>query len=83
MPEPKVAQKSPIVQHAAAGTYHWCSCGHSKKQPFCDGSHKLAGFVGVAGIPLEVKVTEAGPKPWCGCKHTKTPPYCDGSHTKL
>ena len=20
--------------------YHWCSCGMSKKQPFCDGSHK-------------------------------------------
>jgi len=20
-------------------TYYWCSCGKSKNQPFCDGSH--------------------------------------------
>ncbi|MFW6328287.1 MAG: CDGSH iron-sulfur domain-containing protein, partial [Bacteroidota bacterium] len=20
------------------GTYFWCTCGKSKKQPFCDGS---------------------------------------------
>ena len=24
-------------------TYFWCSCGLSKKQPFCDGSHKKDG----------------------------------------
>ena len=22
-----------------------CSCGHSKEKPFCDGSHRDAGFV--------------------------------------
>ena len=21
-------------------SYYWCSCGKSKKQPFCDGSHE-------------------------------------------
>ena len=24
--------------------YYWCACGLSKSQPFCDGSHKAAGF---------------------------------------
>jgi CDGSH-type Zn-finger protein len=78
MSEPKVAQKGPYVLEAKKGTYHWCACGHSQKQPFCDGSHKAFGMK-----PMLVEVKEDGPKPWCGCKHTKTPPYCDGTHTKL
>jgi CDGSH-type Zn-finger protein len=83
MGEPKIAKKGPFVQEAAVGTYYWCGCGHSQKQPFCDGAHKAAGFEGAPHCPMPVEVKEAGPKPWCGCKHTKTPPYCDGTHTKL
>jgi len=24
--------------------YYWCTCGRSKSQPFCDGSHKNTEF---------------------------------------
>ncbi len=36
-----IAQKSPIpIEVEASKDYWWCACGKSKKQPFCDGSHK-------------------------------------------
>lgn len=78
MTEPKIAQKSPIVQKAAAGTYYWCACGASKTQPFCDGSHQGTGFV-----PLKVDLPEAKTVAWCACKHTQGQPFCDGSHKRL
>ncbi len=78
MTEPKIAQKEPYVMDTEPGEYHWCACGLSAGQPFCDGSHKDTGIK-----PVQVKIEEAGKKPWCGCKHTNTKPWCDGSHTKL
>lgn len=78
MGEPKIAQKGMYVQYTEPGTYYWCSCGRSAKQPFCDGSHKGTEFA-----PMKVEVREAEKLPWCGCKHTGTPPYCDGTHNKL
>ena len=78
MPEPKIAQRSPVVQPTAAGTYAWCACGGSKRQPFCDGAHQGSGFT-----PVKVTIAQAKTVAWCGCKHTKTPPYCDGSHGRL
>jgi CDGSH-type Zn-finger protein len=68
-------KKGPIVQEALPGTYFWCACGGSQKQPFCDGSHRGSGMA-----PLKVDVTAAGTVAWCTCKKTKTKPYCDGSH---
>ena len=45
MTAPAVPQKAPYPVDVTAGkAYWWCSCGLSKKQPFCDGSHKNAGF---------------------------------------
>lgn len=78
MPDPIVAQKSPLVQNLPPGSYWWCACGHSKTQPFCDGAHKGTGFV-----PSKVELTEAKTVAWCGCKHSKNGAFCDGSHSKL
>jgi CDGSH iron-sulfur domain-containing protein 3 len=78
MTEPTVFQKSPLVQLAEPGTHWWCACGRSKKQPFCDGSHK-----GTEYGPLKVEIAVARTVAWCGCKHTKNGAFCDGSHAKL
>lgn len=75
MNQPTVAQKFPIVKEMAAGTYHWCGCGNSKNQPFCDGSHKGTGFA-----PKQVVLAEAKKVAWCACKYSKNAPFCDGSH---
>jgi CDGSH-type Zn-finger protein len=45
MGKPTIAQKAPFVLESEAGTYHFCTCGKSSKQPFCDGSHKGSEFV--------------------------------------
>lgn len=79
--EPAIAQKAPYKVELLAGyRYAWCSCGLSKWQPFCDGSHTS---------------TKSGLKPvvWthdkdqsvalCGCKRSGKGQYCDGTHNKL
>ena len=76
--EPQIAQRSPYVMEMEPGTYHWCACGRSKGQPFCDGSHAGTQF-----SPKEVEIKEKKRVAFCGCKHTKNPPFCDGTHSKL
>lgn len=79
MAEPVIAQKSPYPVEVEAGkTYHWCACGRSAKQPFCDGSHKGTGLAPVPYTP-----DKAGTVYFCGCKATKTAPLCDGTHKTL
>ncbi|NXT41896.1 CISD3 protein, partial [Pelecanoides urinatrix] len=65
------------VELKAGKKYAWCACGHSRSQPFCDGTHRKAapGISPLRFTPQEEKVA------WlCGCKRTRTPPYCDGTH---
>jgi len=77
--EPTIAQKGPFAVDLEAGkNYHWCSCGKSAKQPFCDGSHKGTEFT-----PMSFASEKIGTAYLCGCKHSKNPPYCDGAHHKL
>ncbi|XP_061882057.1 CDGSH iron-sulfur domain-containing protein 3, mitochondrial-like [Entelurus aequoreus] len=77
-PEPVIPSKKPFKVDLLGGKrYSWCSCGHSKNQPFCDGSHKSKA----QGLsPLRFIPEKDGPVWLCGCKHTNTPPYCDGTH---
>ncbi|MFM8746874.1 MAG: CDGSH iron-sulfur domain-containing protein [Aestuariivirga sp.] len=79
MSEPVIAQKAPIPVEVEAGKdYWWCSCGQSKRQPFCDGSHKGSSF-----NPVKWTAEASGRKFFCACKHSKAEPFCDGSHKAL
>jgi len=78
MNQPVISDKKPTVIELNAGAYWWCACGQSKKQPYCDGSHKGTGFT-----PLEFKLEATKRVALCLCKHTAGAPFCDGSHKKL
>ncbi len=75
MKKPKIAALTPIVIELVAGQYHYCACGESAQQPFCNGSHVGTGFE-----PLTFTLTEARRVPLCSCKRSKEEPYCDGAH---
>jgi len=80
MADPAIPQKAPYVMEMQPGEYYWCACGHSKSQPFCDGSHKTSG----TGLtPVKVTIDAAKKVAWCGCKHSAKRPMCDGTHKRL
>ena len=73
-----IADKKPLVFDIEPGTYYWCACGRSKKQPYCDGSHAGTGI-----SPLPFKVEEKKRVALCLCKKTGNSPFCDGAHKDL
>lgn len=76
MTDPVSAGAAPLgIDLRKGGTKHWCSCGRSKTQPWCDGSHKGTGLV-----PLAWTVPTDGKHWLCLCKKSRTAPLCDGSH---
>jgi len=58
--------------------YHFCACGRSKNQPFCDGSHVSTSFK-----PKAFTADTDGEAYLCACKQTGNAPFCDGSHKQF
>ncbi len=78
MDEKIIYDKKPCVLELAKGSYSWCACGRSAKQPFCDGSHSSTDI-----RPVRFEITQTEKMALCNCKHTCQEPRCDGSHSKL
>jgi CDGSH-type Zn-finger protein len=78
MAEPKIADTKPCVLELKAGTYWWCTCAQSQKQPWCDGSHSGTGF-----SPSELIITEDKRYALCACKRSEKGAICDGTHASL
>lgn len=80
MDKPIMKDIKPIDVEIVEGKFYaWCACGRTKREVFCDGSHKK-----LEGIePVIFKAPKSGVVKLCQCKQTKTPPYCDGTHLTL
>lgn len=76
---PRVDCVEPALLALSGGqSYLWCSCGLSRRQPFCDGSHAGTGLRPLRFTPARNQIF------WlCNCKYTRTPPYCDAAHNRL
>lgn len=66
-------KQMPMVIELEPGTYQWCACGNTKKEPFCDGSHE-----GSDKAPHTFKIILKRKYVICNCYITKNPPFCDG-----
>ncbi len=79
MKHPIVADNKPVRVNLKKGhEYHFCTCGRSRSQPFCDGSHVNTPFA-----PKVIVADEDSEAYLCACKHTRNAPYCDGSHKQF
>jgi len=79
MKNPVIADNKPVKVNLTKGQeYHFCTCGRSKSQPFCDGSHASTTFK-----PRVIVPDEDGEAWLCACKHTRNTPFCDGTHKQF
>lgn len=79
MNKPIIADNKPAKVTLAKGQqYYFCTCGRSKSQPFCDGSH-----VGTPFSPKVIVADNDGDAYLCACKHSANTPYCDGTHKQF
>lgn len=76
---PIIAATRPVKVELEEGkTYFWCSCGKSKNQPFCDGSH-----AGTEMTPQKFTAEKSGDAFLCQCKASANAPFCDGTHARM
>lgn len=76
---PIIAENKPLKVTLEKGNkYYFSTCGKSRNQPFCDGSHK-----GIAFKPESFTAEESGDAYLCACKHTHNTPFCDGTYKKF
>ncbi len=79
MKNPVIADNKPVKVSLSKGQeYHFCTCGKSKSQPFCDGSH-----VGTSYTPKVMVSEQDGEAYLCACKHSRNIPFCDGTHQQF
>lgn len=79
MSNPVIADNRPVKVNLNKGEeYHFCACGRSSSQPFCDGSHTGTSFT-----PKRFVAEQSGEAYLCQCKHTATAPFCDGTHKQF
>lgn len=74
-----VADNKPsVVSLEKDKEYYFCTCGRSKSQPFCDGSHAGTSFT-----PKAFTADKDGDAYLCACKHSSNLPFCDGTHKQF
>lgn len=79
MSNPIIADNKPIkVELNKDQEYYFCTCGRSKNQPYCDGSHSGTEFK-----PKSFVAESSGDAYLCKCKHSANLPFCDGSHKQF
>jgi len=76
--KPIIVQLRSLKMDMEPGTYFWCSCGKSNKQPFCDGSHKGTNFK-----PEKIVIEQSRKVAWCMCRHSEKRAICDHKHREL
>ena len=79
MDKPVIAARFPYPLPVKKGeTVHWCACGLSTNQPWCDGSHRGTDFSPQAFTPKKDCIVF-----FCGCKRSKKGMVCDGTHSQV
>mmetsp|Transcript_28598 Transcript_28598/g.50852 ORF Transcript_28598/g.50852 Transcript_28598/m.50852 type:complete len:83 (-) Transcript_28598:501-749(-) len=58
--------------------YMICTCGNSRRQPFCDGSHVRSKFKPALFVPTETRVYHV-----CDCKYREGDGCRRGLHPEL
>ena len=81
MSTPKIAAPKPAKVTLEKGKiYAFCTCGHSGKQPFCDGAHREHA---PEFKSHKFEAEQDGDVWLCPCKQTENQPFCDGKHKEL